>query len=131
MGLKDADGQTADLVALGAAVRRLRARHGWVPQNAVCFDAGLGDGYLGPLELGRTNPRFLTVVAITRTLGFTLGDLVAVYEHKLAAIDPHAGHDAPVCPTPEALAHLAELNAAWADFQLAAARRERRRRRVG
>lgn len=131
MGLKDADGGTVELVALGKAVRRLRERHGWVPQNAVCFDAGLGDGYLGPLELGRTNPRFLTLVAITRTLGFTLGDLVAVYEHKLAGIDPHAGYDVPVCPTPEALAHLAELNAEWAEFQIAAQRRRLWRRRVG
>lgn len=116
MGLEDADGRTAELVALGKAVRRLRERHGWVPQNAVCFDAGLGDGYLSDLELGRSNPTFRNLVAITRTLGFTLGDLIAVYEHKLAAIDPHAGHDAPVCPTPEALAHVAELNAAWAGF---------------
>jgi len=131
MGLKDADGSTAELVALGKAVRRLRERHGWVPQNAVCFDAGLGDGYLGPLELGRTNPRFLTLVAITRTLGFTLSDLVAVYEHKLAGIDRHAGHDAAVCPTPEALAHLAELNAEWAEFQVRALRRKLWRRRVG
>jgi len=131
MGLRDPDGRTAELVALGKAVRRLRERHGWVPQNAVCFDAGLGDGYLSDLELGRTNPTFLNLVAIVRTLGFTLGDLVAVYEHKLAGIDPRAGHDVPVCPTPEALTHLTELNAAWAGFQLAAARRERRRRRVG
>jgi hypothetical protein len=131
MGLKDADGSTAELVALGKAVRRLRERHGWVPQNAVCFDAGLGDGCLSDLELGRTNPAFLTLVAITRTLGFTLGDLVAVYEHKLRGIDPHAGHDAPVCPTPEALAHLAELNADWAESQARALRRKLLRRRVG
>lgn len=129
MGLKDADGRVAELVALGAAVRRLRARHGWVPQNAVCFDAGLGDGYLSDLELGRTNPRFLTLVSITRTLGSTLGDLVAVYEHKLAGIDPRAGFEAPVCPTREALAHLHELNAEWAAFRDAALRRKLRRRR--
>jgi transcriptional regulator with XRE-family HTH domain len=131
MGLKDADGRTAELVALGKAVRRLRERHGWVPQNAVCFDAGLGDGYLSDLELGRTNPRFLTLVAITRTLGFTLADLVAVYEHKLAGIDPRAGHDTPVCPTPEALAHLRTLNADWHEFQARAQRRKLWRRRVG
>ena len=131
MGLKDADGSTAELVALGKAVRRLRERHGWVPQNAVCFDAGLGDGYLGPLELGRTNPRFLTLVAITRTLGFTLGDLIVVYEHKLRGIDPRAGHDAAVCPTPEALAHLADLNAEWAESQARVLRRKLLRRRVG
>jgi transcriptional regulator with XRE-family HTH domain len=114
MGPKDADGGTSELVALGRAVRRLRERHGWVPQNAVCFDAGLGDGYLTDLELGRSNPRFLTLVAITRTLGFTLGDLIAVYEHKLRGIDPRAGFDLPVCPTQEALAHLRNLNAEWA-----------------
>lgn len=131
MGLKDADGRTAELLALGAAVRRLRERHGWVPQNAVCFDAGLGDGYLSDLELGRTNPRFMTLAAVTRTLGFTLGDLIAVYEHKLRGIDPRAGHDAPVCPTPQALAHLGELNADWADFRDAALRRKLLRRRVG
>ena len=32
-------------------------------------------------------------MAITRTAGFTLADLVAVYEHMLRGIDPHAGHD--------------------------------------
>jgi transcriptional regulator with XRE-family HTH domain len=131
MGLKDPDGGTAELVALGKAVRRLRERHGWVPQNAVSFDAGLGDGYLTALELGRTNPRFLTLIAITRTLGFTLGDLVAVYEHKLRGIDPRAGHDVPVCPTPEALAHLLDLNAEWAELQVRALRRKLLRRRVG
>jgi transcriptional regulator with XRE-family HTH domain len=131
MGLKDADGRVAELVALGAAVRRLRARHGWVPQNAVCFDAGLGDGYLTDLELGRTNPRFLTLVAVTRTLGFTLGDLIAVYEHKLAGIDMRTGHDVPVCPTPEALAHLLDLNADWAESQARALRRKLLKRRVG
>jgi transcriptional regulator with XRE-family HTH domain len=131
MGLRDPDGRISELVALGKAVRRLRERHGWVPQNAVCFDAGLGDGYLGPLELGRTNPRFLTLVAVTRTLGFTLGDLVAVYEHKLAGVDPHAGRDVPVCPTQEALAHLHELNAEWAEFEVRALRRKLLRRRVG
>lgn len=129
MGLKDADGLTPELVALGASVRRLRERHGWVPQNAVCFDAGLGAGYLSDLELGRTNPRFLTLVAITRALGFTLADFVAVYEHKLGGIDPQAGHDVPVCPTPDALAHLGELNAEWAEFRDAALRRKLRRRR--
>src|SRR5215207_7531320 len=121
MGLKDADGSTAELVALGAAVRRLRARHGWVPQNAVCFDADLGDGYLSDLELGRTNPRFLTLVAITRTLGFTLGDLIAVYEHKVAgrmsrmdlnrlaskivkeSTDPDAHRADKAAPSPEAV----------------------------
>jgi transcriptional regulator with XRE-family HTH domain len=131
MGLKDADGSAAELVALGAAVRRLRERHGWVPQNAVCFDAGLGDGYLSDLELGRSNPTFMNLVAIVRTLGFTLGDLVAAYEHKLAGIDPQAGHDAPVCPTPAALAHLLDINAEWAELQARALRRKLLRRRVG
>jgi hypothetical protein len=71
------------------------------------------------------------LVAITRMLGFTLGDLVAVYEHKLLGVDPQAGHDVPVCPTREALAHLLDLNAESAELQARALRRKLWRRRVG
>jgi transcriptional regulator with XRE-family HTH domain len=107
---------SSDLVALGLAVRRLRELHA-VQQEAVGYDAGLGKGYLSALELGRLNPGFMTLLTIVRTLGFSLVELTALHERELRRIDPHAGHDVPLCPTPEALVYVRGLNAAWAKSQ--------------
>lgn len=120
---------TPDLVALGFALRELRERRG-VQQEAVGFDAGLGKGYVNAAELGRLNPSFLTLLAIVRTLHFPLVELVALYGHELARIDPHAGKDVPACPSPAALRHL-RLKAykASASYQGRKARRARSRMR--
>jgi len=108
---------TAELVALGLALRRLRKRRGWVQQEVVGYDAGLGKGYMSAIELGRQNPTFVTLLTIVQTLGFSMTDLMETYERRLHDIDPQAGHDVPVCPTPEALAYVRGLNAAWASSQ--------------
>src|SRR5829696_8022572 len=94
---------SADLVALGLALKRLRELRGWVQQEAVGYDAGLSKGYMSAAELGRQNPSFVTLLTIVRTLGFSMIELTGTYERELHRIDPHAGHDVPVCPTPEAL----------------------------
>jgi transcriptional regulator with XRE-family HTH domain len=118
---------SSDLLALGYAVRELRKRRG-VPQQAVVFDAGVGEGYVSAVELGRLNPSFMTLLRIARTLGFTLAELVEVYERRLDVIDPHAGHDVPRCPTPGALEHARRVSAAvTASYYATKARRARGR----
>ncbi|MFL5816079.1 MAG: helix-turn-helix domain-containing protein [Conexibacter sp.] len=120
---------SSELVALGLTVRELRELRG-VTQKAVGFDAGVGDYYVGGVECAWLNPTFVLLMRVARTLRFTPGELIDRYERRLAVIDPHAGHDAPACPTDEALAHVAALNVRWAGFRHAAeARRARSRMR--
>lgn len=119
----------SDLVAFGVALRQARRRRR-LRQEAVGFDAGLGQKYVGAIERGRVNPSFLVVLTIARTMGVTLGELIADYERAVAYIDPQAGASVPTCPTPEALAHLRRIsreNAAY--LQRAEARRARSRMR--
>lgn len=79
-------------------------------------------------ELGRQNPSFVTLLTIVRTLGFSMIELMGIYERELRRIDLHAGHDVPVCPTPEALEYVRGLNAAWAESQRAVKARKARGR---
>lgn len=120
---------TSDLVALGRALRELREARG-LRQEAVGFDAGLGQKYVGMIERGRVNPSFLVLLTIARTMDVTLAELIGAYERTITCIDPHAGADVPRCPTPAALGHLAQIsreNAAY--LQAAEARRARGRMR--
>jgi transcriptional regulator with XRE-family HTH domain len=120
---------SSDLVALGLAVRELRELRA-VTQRAVGFDAGVGDYYVGGIERAVLNPTFVLLMRVARTLRFSPGELIDLYERHLAVIDPQAGDDIPACPTAEALAHVAALNARWAAFRHASeARRARSRMR--
>ena len=101
----------ADLVALGNAVRLLRERLE-IPQLAVGYDARLSRNYLSMLELGQLNPSFMTLLWIARTLGYSMADLIEVYESEVAKINPQAGSEVPACPTPEALAFAQSISAA-------------------
>jgi transcriptional regulator with XRE-family HTH domain len=117
---------SSELVALGLAVREMRALRG-VTQKAVGFDAGVGDFYVGAIECARLNPTFVLLMRVARTLRFSPGEMIDRYERHLAVIDPQAGHDIPACPSVEALVHVSDLNAKWAAFRHAAdARRARR-----
>jgi len=118
----------SDLVALGHALRGLRERCG-LEQGAVGFDAGLSRNYLHMVEQGQMNPAFVVLLGITRTLGATLPELIGDYQRELDLIDPHAGHDVPLCPTPEALAYLERLRARSARLKAAKARRAASRMR--
>jgi transcriptional regulator with XRE-family HTH domain len=102
--------RSSDHVALGRALRQLREQRG-LTQELVAFDAGVSDEYLGCVERGTLNPSFSLLLQIVRTLGLTAGELVKVYERILSEIDPHAGQDVPLCPTPEALAYRDRSNA--------------------
>jgi transcriptional regulator with XRE-family HTH domain len=120
---------SSDLVALGMALRELRERRG-VQQKAVSFDAGVEDKYVGSVEAGYLNPSFVVLLRVVRTLGTSMSELVDRYERILAEIDPHAGHDVPLCPTPAALTHLRRISyQASADYEARKARRARGRMR--
>lgn len=95
--------RSTDHIALGLAVRELRERRG-VQQTAVSVDAGMDYKYVSKVERGVQNASFGTLLRIVRTLGFTLSELAESYERHIAQIDPRAGHDVPLCPTPAALA---------------------------
>jgi len=109
-------------------LRGLRERCG-LEQGAVGFDAGLSRNYLHMVEQGQMNPAFVVLLGITRTLGATLPELIGDYQRELDLIDPHAGHDVPLCPTPEALAYLERLRARSARLKAAKARRAASRMR--
>jgi transcriptional regulator with XRE-family HTH domain len=118
---------SSDLVALGDAVRLLRERRG-IQQAVVSFDAGVVDKYVGMVERGRLNPSWMTLLRVVRTLDSSMGELVEIYDRTIAVIDPQAGSDVPLCPTPEALAHLRRLSyEASAAYEAKKARRARRR----
>lgn len=118
---------SSELVALGRALYELRERRA-VPQEAVGFDAGVGKNYVYMAELGRLNPTFVVLVGIARTLGSSLPELVAFWQSRLDAIDPHAGRYVPSCPTPEALEHVRDLDVARTAFRKAAIARRARSR---
>jgi len=120
---------SSELVALGLTVRELRELRG-VTQRAVSFDAGVGDYYEGGIERARLNPTLVLLMRVARTLRFSPGELIDLYERHLAVIDAQAGDDIPACPTPAALAHVTAPNARWAAFRHASeARRARSRMR--
>jgi transcriptional regulator with XRE-family HTH domain len=123
------NGGGSDHVALGCALRELRRRRG-VTQRMVAFDSGLGDRFIGNVERGQVNPSFGVLLRIVRTLGSDLPELATLYARNIAEIDPHAGRDVPLCPTPEAFADKARFNAEmWAEITARRERRERRQRR--
>lgn len=102
--------RSSDHVALGRAVRELRTRRG-LTQDVLAFDAGVSTETLGCIERATLNPSFEPLLRIVRALGSSVGELAEVYERHLAEIDPHAGREVPLSPTPEALAHQDRVNA--------------------
>jgi transcriptional regulator with XRE-family HTH domain len=102
--------RSSDHEALGRALRQLREQRG-LTQEEVAFDAGVSDEYLGCVERGRISPSFSLLLRIVRTLGLTVSEVARVYERILREIDPQAGSDVPLCPTPEAQEHRRRSNA--------------------
>lgn len=118
--------KSPDHVALGRAVRELRERCG-VTQDMLVFDAGVSGHYVNDVECARLNPSFGVLLRIVRTLGSSMAELVEVYDRHLAEIDPDAGQDTPLCPTPEARAYQDRINARYRRYREAAAARGRMR----
>ena len=87
----------AELGALAAAVREIRARH-QLSQERVAARGGVGRKYVGQIERGEIIPSFAALVALARGLGVPLSELVRVYEERLRggasarAVTRSAGH---------------------------------------
>lgn len=62
--------------ALALAIRELREQQG-ISQESVAHASGLTLSSYGRIERGLANPTWLTVVAIARALGVSVGDVVA------------------------------------------------------
>ena len=82
----DADGvlDPAELRALGAAVRELRARRG-LSQEGLGFRADVHRNYIGGIERGELNITFRVLLKVVRGLNVPLSELVEMYERNRAA----------------------------------------------
>jgi len=60
---------------LGLRIKELREEKG-LDQKAFAFDCEIGRTQLHMIENGKTNPRLLTLMIITNTLGIPLSKLV-------------------------------------------------------
>jgi len=66
-------------VALGRAVRELRARRGF-SQEGLGFRSGLHRNYVGAIERGEINPTFRILIALAHGLHLPLSEIVSVTE---------------------------------------------------
>jgi ribosome-binding protein aMBF1 (putative translation factor) len=71
----------AELKALGAAVRELRARRG-LSQEDLGFRGGLHRNYVGGIERGEQNITFRVLLKVARGLNVPLSELVGLYERN-------------------------------------------------
>jgi len=70
-----------DLLALGGAVRELRARR-YVSQERLADRAGMHRNHVGAIERGELNVGFRALVMLSRGLGATLSELAVMYERN-------------------------------------------------
>lgn len=76
-----ADLDPAELRALGAAVRELRARRG-LSQEVLGYRAGIHRNYVGGIERGELNVTFRVLLKVARGLPVRLSELIGVYERN-------------------------------------------------
>src|SRR3954447_955779 len=79
-------------VALGRAVRELRARRG-LSQEELGFCSRLHRNYVGAIERGEINPTFRILIALARGLAVPLSELLVVFERQFVALPPRDGED--------------------------------------
>jgi len=77
-------------VALGRAVRELRARRG-LSQEQLGFQSGLHRNYVGAIERGEINPTFRILIALARGLSLPLSELLVVFERHVVELPSRAG----------------------------------------
>ena len=80
-------------VALGHAVRELRARRG-LSQEELGFCSGLHRNYVGAIERGEINPTFRILIALARGLSEPLSELLVVFERQFVALPSRDGEEA-------------------------------------
>jgi ribosome-binding protein aMBF1 (putative translation factor) len=73
----------AELRALGAAVREVRARRG-LSQEDLGFRGGLHRNYVGGIERGELNITFRVLLKVASGLNVPLSELVRLYERNRA-----------------------------------------------
>jgi transcriptional regulator with XRE-family HTH domain len=78
-------------VALGRAVRELRARRG-LSQEELGFCSRLHRNYVGAIERGEINPTFRILISLSRGLSVPLSELLMVFERQLVAL-PSRGEE--------------------------------------
>jgi transcriptional regulator with XRE-family HTH domain len=66
-------------IALGAAVRELRARRG-ISQEALAEMSGMHRTYLGGIERGRRNPSLTNIRRVADALGVRTSELLQLAE---------------------------------------------------
>lgn len=72
-------------VALGRAVREVRARRG-LSQERLGFRSDLHRNYVGAIERGEINPTFRTLLALSTGLSVPLSELLIVFERHAAEL---------------------------------------------
>jgi transcriptional regulator with XRE-family HTH domain len=80
-------------VALGRAVRELRARRG-LSQEELGFCSRLHRNYVGAIERGEINPTFRILIALSRGLAVPLSELLIVFERQFVALPSRDGEEA-------------------------------------
>jgi transcriptional regulator with XRE-family HTH domain len=71
-----------DLLALGAAIRQLRAMKD-ISQEQLSLEAGLHRNYVGRVERQELSPTFEPLVGIARALQITPDELMRLYMLEL------------------------------------------------
>jgi DNA-binding XRE family transcriptional regulator len=80
-------------VALGCAVRELRARRG-LSQEGVGVLLGAHRNYVGAIERGEINPTFRILIAVSRGLSVPLSELLVVFERHVVELPSRDGEEA-------------------------------------
>jgi len=80
-------------VALGRAVRELRARRG-LSQEELGFCSRLHRNYVGAIERGEINPTFRILISLSHGLPVPLSELLIVFERQLVALPSRDGEEA-------------------------------------
>lgn len=75
-------GVSREQIALGRAVREVRARFG-LSQEELGFRARLHRNYVGAVERGEINATFRTLLRLTVGLRVRLSDLIVIYERNV------------------------------------------------
>jgi transcriptional regulator with XRE-family HTH domain len=68
-----------ELVALGGAIRELRAERG-LSQEALADNAGMHRTYVGGIERGERNVAFMNILNLAGALGVSSAELLTRYE---------------------------------------------------
>jgi len=100
------DSKPVELVALGRAVRELRARRG-ISQETLAHRSYLHRNYVGAIERGEINPTFRILLELENGLWLPLTELIYTYERQRRALVTtapsvpwHTRHQAAGPPSP-------------------------------